>query len=113
MPAPLNKAQVFYGRRFAGTLECHDQAFDFFYDSAYRADPDARPVAPALPLEMAHHRTASLQAWFEVVPEGWLLNQISAGQSLNLSDQFQLLLHWCQQALGPISLQAGAPVPLA
>lgn len=106
MHEATQKATVYYGATQAGTLERRPDGFEFVYHSAYRADPESRPISRQLPLRQPRHRFKALFPLFEAaVPERGIVQSMKTARRLTETDQFALLLHFGTDALGPISVK--------
>ncbi len=90
------------GRLFERTLE-GDTCF--IYDPEYLAAPDARPVAPTMPLRPEPYESRGLHPVFaNLLPEGWLLDIDLRKYNLKPSDAFGLLLATGHDTIGAIEV---------
>lgn len=103
---PTARAGVFYRDKRAGTLTKTDSGYEFLYDAAYLTDPAARPISFSMPLQAEKYEAKNLFPFFEgLLPEGWLLEVISATAKIDKNDGFALLVHTGRDPVGAVSIR--------
>ena len=101
----MRRAEVLVQDRLAGVLEEHDLGYRFTYTQEYQADPSAMPVSLSLPLQAEPYEDKRLFPFFDgLIPEGWLLELAEATWKLNPRDRMGLLLAWCKDCIGAVSV---------
>lgn len=90
----------------AGVLTKSRKGFEFVYDPAYLADPEARPISLSMPLRSPKYESSRLFSFFDgLLPEGWLLELICASAKIDKNDKFRLLLHTGLDPIGAVSVR--------
>lgn len=98
-------AAVYYREKKAGVLIKTGSGYEFVYDPEYLADPAARPISLSLPLQGEKYKSSRLFSFFEgLLPEGWLLELISATIKIDKNDKYRLLLHTGRDPIGAVSI---------
>ena len=99
------RAGVYYGKKKAGVLSKTEAGYEFIYELAYLADPEAMPISLGMPLRPEKYESKALFPFFAgLLPEGWLLDLISAAAKIDKNDEFGLLLHTGQDPIGAVSI---------
>lgn len=99
-------AAVYYRERKAGVLTKTSAGYEFVYDPAYLADPAAQPISLSMPLRDEKYESSRLFSFFDgLLPEGWLLDLISATAKIDKNDKFRLLLHTGRDPIGAVSIR--------
>jgi serine/threonine-protein kinase HipA len=107
MESETLRADVFYLDKRAGTLTKTRTGYEFEYDLAYLADRAARPISLSMPLQSDKYVSRQLFSFFEgLLPEGWLLDLISATAKIDKNDKFRLLLHTGSDPIGAVSIRS-------
>lgn len=102
----MRKAKVFFKDKAAGWLTQGEDGYEFVYDAAYLALPDAQAVSLTLPLQSAAYTSNVLFPFFDgLIPEGWLLTIAEQNWKLNPRDRMGLLLACCKDCIGAVSVQ--------
>ncbi len=99
-------AAVYYREMKAGVLTKNRAGYEFIYDPEYLADPAARSISLSLPLRDDKYESSRLFSFFDgLLPEGWLLDLISASAKIDKNDKFRLLLHTGRDPIGAVSIR--------
>ena len=99
-------AAVYYREKKAGVLTKTGAGYEFVYDPEYLAETGALPISLSLPLRVEKYESSRLFSFFEgLLPEGWLLDLISATVKIDKNDKFRLLLHTGRDPLGAVSIR--------
>lgn len=102
------KAQVFVQNEFAGVLEEFDGGYRFAYDPSYLASAKSPAVSLTLPLQQEAFESAVLFSFFDgLIPEGWLLGEVSRNWKIPVEDRFGVLLIACEDCIGDVSIRRG------
>ena len=105
-------ADVFYLDKRAGTLIKTRTGYEYVYDPTYLADPAARPISFSMPLQGDKYVSQRLFSFFDgLLPEGWLLDLISATTKIDKDNKFGLLLHTGSDPIGAVSIRSGEGNP--
>jgi len=105
MDEEITSAEVYYRNKKAGILIKTGEGYEFTYDAKYLSDPDARQISFSMPLRSEKYESARLFPFFDgLLPEGWLLDLISATAKIDKNDKFQLLLHTGRDPIGAVSI---------
>lgn len=103
----MRKATITIEGQLAGWLSQDEHGYHFWYDKAYAAQPNARPVSLTLPLREAPYTSNVLFPFFDgLIPEGWLLDIAEKNWKLNPRDRMGLLLACCKDCIGIVSVEA-------
>ena len=106
MDEVISSAGVYYQDKKAGILTKTEKGYEFIYDPEYLRDPNARQVSFSMPLQSEKYESAKLFSFFDgLLPEGWLLDLISATAKIDKNDKFRLLLHTGGDPIGAISVR--------
>lgn len=69
------------------------------------SDANARQISFSMPMRSEKYESAVLFPFFDgLLPEGWLLDLISATAKIDKNDKFQLLLHTGRDPIGAVSV---------
>ena len=99
------KGKVLYDITLAGWISEGDFGYEFVYDAAYWASPDAKPVSLTLPLRETPYYSNTLFAFFDgLIPEGWLLDIAREHWKVKPNDRFELLLLTCRDTIGAVGI---------
>ena len=102
----MRKAKVFFKDKAAAWLTHDEDGYEFVYDAAYLALPNAQAVSLTLPLRSAAYTSNVLFPFFDgLIPEGWLLTIAEQNWKLNPRDRMGLLLACCKDCIGAVSVQ--------
>jgi serine/threonine-protein kinase HipA len=102
----MRKAAIKIEDQLAGWLTQDEQGYHFVYDTAYAAQPNARPVSLTLPIQEAAFTSNVLFPFFDgLIPEGWLLDIAEKNWKLNPRDRMGLLLACCKDCIGVVSVE--------
>jgi serine/threonine-protein kinase HipA len=102
----MRKAAIKIEDQLAGWLTQDEHAYHFVYDTAYGAQPNARPVSLTLPVQEAAFTSKVLFPFFDgLIPEGWLLDIAGKNWKLNPRDRMGLLLACCKDCIGAVSVE--------
>ena len=106
MEKEATRADVYYREMRAGVLKKTGEGYEFVYDAEYLVDPAARPISLSMPLQEEKYVSSRLFSFFDgLLPEGWLLDLISATAKIDKSNKFQLLLHTGRDPIGAVSVR--------
>lgn len=105
-PGRQRSARVQLDGRRVGRLEETANGTRFTYEPAYIAAADAVPVSLALPLRLEPYDTPKVlhPVFFNLLPEGWLLELSVAKLKISADDEFGLLLATCRDCVGAIEV---------
>lgn len=99
-------AYVYVRNVFAGTLCETDAGYSFSYDNDYLKRPDASAVSLTLPLKDDLYTSKTLFSFFDgLIPEGWLLKNVSENWKIPVRDRFGILLVACKDAIGNVTVR--------
>ncbi len=99
-------AAVYYHELKAGVLTKTRAGYEYIYDPEYLADPAARPISLSMPLRDEKFESSRLFSFFDgLLPEGWLLDLISANAKIDKNDKFRLLIHTGRDPIGAVSIR--------
>ena len=99
-------AYVYVRNDFAGELTETDSGYMFTYNAEYLNLANASPVSLTMPLNQKESFSKTLFPFFDgLIPEGWLLNEVSRNWKLDLRDRFGLLLVACKDTIGAVSIR--------
>jgi serine/threonine-protein kinase HipA len=103
----MRAADIYMHDRKAGRLTHDEQGYRFAYDAVYLADANAKPISLTLPLREAPFTSRVLFPFFDgLIPEGWLLAIAERNWKLNPRDRMGLLLAYCRDCIGAVSVYA-------
>ncbi|MRG95952.1 HipA N-terminal domain-containing protein [Polyangium spumosum] len=89
----------------AGIIEETPTGSRFTYDPDYLDRPDAKAIAPSLPLRRLPYESEGLHPFFEnLLPEGWLLHLARKTLGTSGQDLFGLLLATCRDCIGAVEI---------
>ena len=98
-------AYIFFLDRLAGTLKETDLGYTFQYERDY-LDSINLPIGVNYPLREEPFNTTTIPAFFDgLIPEGWLLDQITKNWKLNPKDRMGILLKACNDCIGAVSVR--------
>jgi serine/threonine-protein kinase HipA len=101
------KAQVYMKETLAGMLEEVATGYAFAYIDTYIHDANAQAVSNTLPLQKKQFESNVLFPFFDgLIPEGWLLKIAEKNWKLNEKDRMGLLLTFCKNCIGAVSVVA-------
>ena len=88
----------------AGWLVQDENGYHFQYDPSYLKNSQS-PVSLTLPLQEAAFNSPVLFPFFDgLIPEGWLLDIAEKNLGLNSRDRMGLLLAYCKDCIGAVSV---------
>jgi serine/threonine-protein kinase HipA len=97
--------KVFYQNIFAGIIREDENGIGFTYDKEYLLNKDAKPVSLTLPLREKEYTSKNMLPFFDgLIPEGWLLDIAQANWKINPRDRMELLLTFCKNTIGAVSV---------
>ena len=106
-PGELKRGRVLIDDQFAGMIEEREGLCIFTYDKAYREKEGAKPVSLTLPLRSEPYEEKTMIPFFDgLIPEGWLLNILTANWKIDPKDRMRLLLLACKDCIGNVSIEA-------
>ncbi|MFV2044729.1 MAG: HipA N-terminal domain-containing protein [Anaerolineales bacterium] len=106
MDEEITSAEVYYRDKKAGILTKTQEGYEFIYDGEYLGDPTARQISFSMPLRSEKYESDSLFSFFDgLLPEGWLLDLISATAKIDKNNKFRLLLHTGRDPIGAVSVR--------
>lgn len=89
----------------AGIISEDENGFSFQYDPGYLKLPGAKPVSLTLPLREEPYRSPLMLPFFDgLIPEGWLLDIARENWKLDPKDRMSLLLAFCRDTIGAVSI---------
>ena len=101
----MKQGKIFLYDKFAGLLTEDETGFTFAYDADYLASQNAEAVSLTLPLSKEPYHDSVLFPFFDgLIPEGWLLNIAENSWKINQRDRMSLLLAWCKDCRGAVSV---------
>ena len=99
-------AFVFVRDFFAGVLRKTEDGYSFKYDDEYVKNPKSTPVSLTMPITNEEYTSNVLFPFFDgLIPEGWLLDIVTANWKIDPSDRFSLLLIACKDPIGNVSIR--------
>jgi serine/threonine-protein kinase HipA len=99
------KGKVLYKDQFAGIVEETENGFRFTYDKQYLAVASAVPISLTMPLREQPYESPAMLPFFDgLIPEGWLLDIATQNWKINPRDRMSLLLLFCTDCLGAVSV---------
>ena len=101
----MKQANVFYKDKIAGVLTENDSGYEFRYLPEYLSLDSAKAVSLTLPLQDEAYKSTVLFPFFDgLIPEGWLLDVALRNTDISILDRMSLLLTWCRDCIGAISI---------
>jgi serine/threonine-protein kinase HipA len=99
--------KVYYKNYLAGVLTRHaETSFSFYYLDSYLGLKEARPISVNLPLQAEKFESSKLFPFFDnLLVDGWLLSEQSAGLKIDPRDRFALISHSGLECIGAVSLR--------
>jgi len=99
------KGKVFYKNLFAGIIEENEDGYFFSYDNVYLKNSDSKPISLTMPLKQEKYHSKTMLPFFDgLIPEGWLLNIAEVNWKINQRDRMSLLLTFCKDCIGAVSV---------
>jgi serine/threonine-protein kinase HipA len=99
------KAHVYMKDMLAGVLEEVATGYAFTYLSQYLQNEHVQAVSNTLPLQSKVYESNVLFPFFDgLIPEGWLLDIAEKNWKLNEKDRMALLLTFCKNCIGAVSI---------
>ena len=100
-------AEVYYKDLKAGVLRKTDEGFEFIYDDNYLNSHYSSPISATMPFTNKRYFSSELFPFFEnLLPEGFLLDLITAKLKIDKNDKFGLLLQIGKDTIGAVSIIA-------
>jgi len=100
------KGKVYYRDLFAGILIEGETEYTFQYEPEYLTNSDARPISFTLPLRKESYSSKTLFPFFDgLIPEGWILNIAEKNWKIDPKDRMGLLLTFCKETIGAVSVE--------
>ena len=101
----MKKALIYFRDILAGRLAETEDGYEFLYETAYLASPQAEPISLTLPLREAVYQSHVLFPFFDgLIPEGWLLDVAMRNNDISILDRMSLLLLCCKDCIGAVSV---------
>jgi serine/threonine-protein kinase HipA len=98
--------KVFYQNIFAGIIKEDENGISLTYDKEYLLNKEAKPVSLTLPLREKEYSSKNMIPFFDgLIPEGWLLDIAQTNWKINPRDRMELLLTFCKDTLGAVSIE--------
>lgn len=106
VPGRNRSARVCLDGRPVGRLEETEEGTRFSYATAYVSAPDAVPISLVLPLRLEPYDTRKVlhPVFYNLLPEGWLLELSVAKLKISADDEFGLLLATGRDCIGAIEI---------
>jgi serine/threonine-protein kinase HipA len=103
----MRQATICYRDEVAGLLiETDDGLYTFQYNENYIASYPQQFITFSMPVSEKIYTDKRLFPFFEgLIPEGWLLNIGSKNWKINPNDRMGLLLAFCQNCIGAVSVK--------
>ncbi len=97
--------KVFYKELYAGIISEDENGYTFKYADSFLSNPEARPISLNLPLREEEYASKVMLPFFDgLIPEGWILHVIEKNWKINLRDRMELLLTFCKDTIGAVSV---------
>lgn len=91
---------------FVGVISEDESGYNFCYDKEYIVNSEARPVSLTMPLILEPYRSKTFFPFFDgLIPEGWVLNIAEKNWKINPRDRMELLLTFCKDTIGAVSIE--------
>lgn len=101
----MKKALIYFRDILAGRLTETEDGYEFQYEAAYLARPQAEPISLTLPLREEAYQSHVLFPFFDgLIPEGWLLDVALRNTDISILDRMSLLLLCCKDCIGAVSV---------
>ena len=101
----MKKALIYFRDILAGRLAETEDGYEFQYETAYLARPQAEPISLTLPLREETYKSHVLFPFFDgLIPEGWLLDVALRNTDISILDRMSLLLLCCKDCIGAVSV---------
>ena len=98
--------KVFYQNIFAGIISEDENGISFTYDKEYLLNTEAKPISLTLPLREKEYASKNMIPFFDgLIPEGWLLDIAQTNWKINPRDRMELLLTFCKDTIGAVSVE--------
>lgn len=102
----LDKGIVYLHGKRVGILERKENEFSFQYDQRYVLDKASSPISFSLPLRIEPYLSNNLHGYFSgLVSEGWLKKMQSKHQSIDINDEFTLLVNNGEDLAGAVTIK--------
>ncbi|MHB1345925.1 MAG: HipA N-terminal domain-containing protein [Candidatus Humimicrobiaceae bacterium] len=100
-----DSAIIYYHDKLAGLLKKTQDGYEFSYNSDYLKDKNSKPISLSMPLSGKKYFSAMFFPFFDnLLPEGWLLEQIISRLKIDKNDKFNLLLHVGNDTVGAVKI---------
>lgn len=107
MSTGYRKAYIYNRDLFAGTLEETSSGYVFQYDRAYLEAEHTVAISLTLPKQSEPYVSRMIFPFFDgLIPEGWVLTNVSRKWEVELSDRFGLLLVACKDCIGSVRIRS-------
>ncbi len=101
----MKSGNVFCKDKFAGIIFEDENGYSFTYDEDYLNSEKAEQISLTLPLQKKEFKSKTMLPFFDgLIPEGWLLNIAEANWKINPRDRMSLLLAFCKDCIGAVSI---------
>jgi len=105
MQKKISAGIVYYKNKKAGLLIKTKEGYEFRYNPSYLKDAMAEPISLSMPVTKERYKSQTLFPFFDgILPEGWLLGQISSALKIDSNDKFNLLMHVGRDTVGAVSI---------
>ncbi len=102
----MRQAEVYMGKKLAGTLTESEEGYSFVYDPQYLKEPGLKPVSLTLPLLENPFISKTMFPFFDgLIPEGWLLEIAEKNWKLHERDRMGLLMVCCRDCIGAVRIE--------
>lgn len=101
----MKTGKVFYRDIFAGIITEDENGYSFAYSKEYFNSENAEQISLTLPLQKEIFKSKTMFPFFDgLIPEGWLLDIAEANWKINPRDRMSLLLAFCKNCIGAVSV---------
>jgi serine/threonine-protein kinase HipA len=98
--------KVYYKELPAGVISEDENGYTFKYSQDYLSNSESKPISLTLPLRLEIYTNKVLFPFFDgLIPEGWILNIAEKNWKINPRDRMELLLTFCKDTIGAVSIE--------
>lgn len=102
----MMKGKVYYDSVFCGILEETDTGYRFTYLDDWFNAPDAPAISLTMPKDRQIYESPVFFPFFDgLIPEGYLLKQVTDRWGLPYNDRFRILLKSGRDTIGVVSIE--------
>lgn len=98
--------KVYFKDIYCGNIKFIDGKYEFTYTKEYVNDSNSQAISLLLPLTLTPYQSDILLPFFDgLLPEGYLLYEITDKYKIKPTDRFELLLISGKNSIGAVSVE--------